>query len=349
MRKYVELASTTIMVMLLAPACSQGPGLGEDDLAPAAVVSEVPRTFQGVQPQGVQPQGVDMKGYLLQSFTGGSGPITSVTLHKTIFTGIDKYGATVSGSAFINTSMAAVRQDGSKFSMRIDDIQPTSDPDINLYLLAYHDGTHWQNPCGTIDGAPVWAFPLAGRWDYSSGTPTGGDFVNDPSMFTFSCTTGILAKCAVIGYKPWASFQECNGDACQVLPGRAFHQACTRMYRGDYCGNGTPHTTDGTMINVFDNVGVQYDESTTMTLEAEWTPEGAKCVKHLRWTSGGQAIINAAQADIDANCPGIDDYPATSICGTPGSSFTTAGGYATPLAQRSLIRNESSDPPSGGN
>jgi hypothetical protein len=304
---------------------------------------------QGVEGQGVEGQGTNLRGHLLQSFANASGPITSVTLNGTVFNGIASSGATLSGAAFIGATMTAVRRDASTFTMRIDDIQPTADPDIYLYQLSYHDGSQWRNPCGTNSGVPVLALPLTGRWDYSVGTPTGGDFIHDPSMFTFGCTTAVLAKCALVGYKPWASFQECNGSDCHVIPGRAYHQACTRMYRADYCANGRAHTVNGTLINIYDNVGVQFDESTTMTLEAEWTPEGAKCVKHLRWTSGGQAIINAAQADIDANCPGIDDYPATSLCGAPGSTFTTAAGYATPLAQRSLIRNESSDPPSGGN
>jgi hypothetical protein len=243
--------------------------------------------------------------------------------------------------------MTAVRQNGTALTMRIDDIQPTADPEINLYQLSYYDGSQWKNPCGASNGSPVLALPLAGRWDYSAGTPTGGDFIADPAMFTFSCRTGVLAKCALIGYKPWASFQECDGSSCHVLPGRAYHQACTRMYRADYCGNGRPHTTNGTLINIYDNVGVQFDESTAMTLEAEWTPDGAKCVKHLRWTTGGQAVMDAAQADIDANCTDIDSYNARSACGTPGSTFTTAGGYTTPVAQRSLIRNESNEPPPG--
>jgi hypothetical protein len=82
-----------------------------------------------------------------------------------------------------------------------------------------------------------------------------------------------------------------------------------------------------------------------MPLEAEWTPEGAKCVKHLRWTSGGQAVIDAAQADINANCSEIDDWGAKSICGTQYSTFTTTWGFSTPLAERALLRNDSEPPP----
>jgi hypothetical protein len=360
MNKHSELAFTAIAVVLLAPACSPEPG-GEGH-EPTLTISDVPRSFQGFDPQGFDPQGfdpqgfdpqgfdpqgTDIQGFVLQSFANQSGSFTDVVLNKTEFSGFNSSGAAISGAAFIGSMVTGTRQNGSPVTLRIDNIQPTADPEVNYYTLSYDNGSGWINPCGTRDGVPVRAIPLTGQWDYNPGTPTGGDHIPDSSTFTFSCTTGVLAKCMLAGYKPWATFQECKGGFCQSLPGRAFHQACTRMYRADYCGRGTPNTVNGTMINLYDGVGVQYDASPTLPLEAEWTPEGAKCVKHLRWTSGGQAIVDAAKSDIRTNCPEVRSPQALASCGSNSSTFTTTSGYSTHINGRVLLRNESEAPPSG--
>jgi hypothetical protein len=79
-----------------------------------------------------------------------------------------------------------------------------------------------------------------------------------------------------MGYRPWA------WRAGRSLDGH--HQACVRMVRADLCGDGTPHTTDGRAINVYDALGVQEraDDgllvATEWAFEAEWTPQGARCI-----------------------------------------------------------------------
>lgn len=62
-----------------------------------------------------------------------------------------------------------------------------------------------------------------------------------------------------------------------------YYQACVRMMRADYCGDGVGHTRNGTPIDLFDRIGVQRDEPAEgMTLEAAWGPEGAVCISHTR-------------------------------------------------------------------
>jgi len=48
------------------------------------------------------------------------------------------------------------------------------------------------------------------------------------------------------GYKPW---KVVNGQSLW-----AYHQACTRMMRADYCGDGRPHTREGTPIYIDDRL-----------------------------------------------------------------------------------------------
>ena len=66
------------------------------------------------------------------------------------------------------------------------------------------------------------------------------------------------------------------------------HQACTRMARADYCGDGVPHTLNNTPIDVYDRL-VPYIQTLASVgnkewkVEAEWGPNGALCLgKELR-------------------------------------------------------------------
>jgi len=109
--------------------------------------------------------------------------------------------------------------------------------------------------------------------------------------FTLTCTSGAEGKCVRFGYKPWA-----NGpDGTPLL---AYWQACIRMVRADYCGDGEPHTRDGTLIDLYDKLGVQKDEPAEgMEFEAAWAPHGAVCVRRVR-------LSEAYALDrLRANCP----------------------------------------------
>ncbi len=70
------------------------------------------------------------------------------------------------------------------------------------------------------------------------------------------------------------------------------------MVRADYCGTGIPHTRNGTLIDMFDHIGIQKKEGIEgMVLEAVWGPEGAVCVHHTRWSD----LTTLDQ--LVANCP----------------------------------------------
>jgi hypothetical protein len=53
------------------------------------------------------------------------------------------------------------------------------------------------------------------------------------------------------------------------------------MLRADYCGDGVPHTVNGTQINIYDNAGVQADTE-SWVIDGEWTPDGALCFNNYR-------------------------------------------------------------------
>jgi hypothetical protein len=96
------------------------------------------------------------------------------------------------------------------------------------------------------------------------------------------------------GYPPWAS-----ADGVSL---RDAYNACIRMVRADYCGNGTPTTKDGQFIDIYDDHGIQkHDNKPTMDFEAGWTPNGAACARHVRVKE------NVSLESLVAACPRLKD------------------------------------------
>jgi ADYC domain len=145
------------------------------------------------------------------------------------------------------------------------------DQETYLYTVLYLDpvAQEWKNYCQPDRQNVAKAIPLEGHWDR-----TGAHIESE--QITFACTHGVLAKCVRLGYKPWKTVQG------QSL--RDFHQACTRMMRADYCGNGQSHTQDGTAVDIYDRARIQTrTPKSGMVFEAAWSPKGAVLVDRPRW------------------------------------------------------------------
>src|SRR5918997_66498 len=103
--------------------------------------------------------------------------------------------------------------------------------------------------------------------------------------------SGAQGKCVRFGYKPWKKIAD-----GRLL--RDHHRACIHMVRGDYCGDGTATTRDGTAIDIFDRLGIQRSDGTAgMSFEAGWSAAGAVCVAHV------QISENASLDGIRQSCP----------------------------------------------
>jgi len=148
----------------------------------------------------------------------------------------------------------------------------------------------WENPCIATHRVPApRALAVQGIWD---GSGARSDLAG---KFTFACENGAIAKCIGWGYKPWA-----HKDGRSV---RELHQACTRMARADYCGNGRSHTREDSPIDMYDGLAMQARTRETTSawdpargsFEAAWTPEGAACLARTR---DGRALET-----ILAECP----------------------------------------------
>lgn len=164
---------------------------------------------------------------------------------------------------------------GHKRRIRIDSVEhDPRDPrgEVMLYGLSREDPAAggWSNLCQPDPDGRRLGFPLAGAF-----TPDGR-YLAAPERLLITCTGGAEGKCVRFGYKPW-------GKAADGRSLEPYYQACVRLVRADYGGDGIGHTRNGTPIDIFDAIGIQRDEpGPGMTLEAAFGPDGAVCVRHTR-------------------------------------------------------------------
>ena len=182
---------------------------------------------------------------------------------------------------------------GQMVRVRIDGVE--RDPDakngevwLHTFSAELADGT-WQNVCDPGPDGRRQGFPVAGR-----PRPDGMLEPADPGVFELACTSGALGKCVRFGYRPWA-FK----DGLEL---REVYNACIRMVRADYCGNGTATTKDGQAIDMYDDLAIQKPENDpAMDFEAGWTEQGAACVRHVRVKE------NVTLDSLVAACPRLKD------------------------------------------
>ncbi|MBW4434899.1 MAG: hypothetical protein KME28_25095 [Pelatocladus maniniholoensis HA4357-MV3] len=182
---------------------------------------------------------------------------------------------TLKGKDLKGAQFDAVDEQGRKLNFQIKDVElDPQDPEKETYLYTvfYLDrsDSKWKNLCTPDAKNVAKAIPLSGFWDKT------GAYIESTNLVTFGCTSGVTAKCVRWGYKPWKNVK---GKSL-----RDFHQACTRMARADYCGNGKPHTREGTLIYIYDVLDIQNKGSEKgMVFEAAWGPDGASCINRPRW------------------------------------------------------------------
>jgi hypothetical protein len=154
-------------------------------------------------------------------------------------------------------------------------VRDPGDPDheILLYHLLAIDAADGKKGelCGPDARGERWAFPVQGQWDAE------GRHISD-SGYTLTCSDGAQGKCVRFGYKPWKTMA--NGTRLD-----AYHQACVRLVRADYCG-GHGTTRDGMLIDIYDRIGIlgpdPKSDAAGIRFEAAWNTIGAVCVAHTR-------------------------------------------------------------------
>lgn len=176
------------------------------------------------------------------------------------------------------TILALGDRTGARRLVRIDAVE--HDPkdqsgEVVLYQLSEQEPAsgEWRNLCQPDPEGRRLGFPLAGSFTQDGRyLPPSGEA--ERSRLLITCTGGAEGKCVRLGYKPWGS----TPDGSSLAP---YYQACVRLIRADYCGDGQGHTRNGTAIDIFDKIGIVADGKVPeMTFEAAWAPAGGLCATY---------------------------------------------------------------------
>ncbi|WAS97832.1 ADYC domain-containing protein [Nannocystis punicea] len=237
--------------------------------------------MNGQQFNGMRMNGINLNGMRMNNWSLNGINLNGINLNGSSFSAtqiVDGSPVQVSGDDLVG-SLLTLEGAGETYVLRFDDIYlDPADPDgdVWFYDISVQDVAEstWSSLCYDHNGQPTQAIAIGNWWD-----GTTGDRVDDAGVVTFACRDAVLAKCVEWGYRPWATVAGVSlAD---------HHQACTRLARADYCGDGTPHTFTGTPIDVFDALSPAIQSPVTLTLqnwgiEAEWGPDGAVCVGEQR-------------------------------------------------------------------
>jgi hypothetical protein len=309
------------MVWLLALAGTVGCGAEplEASASSRAVTQDNGRNLNGRNLNGRNLNGRNLNGRNLNGASLNGAALAGVTLAAMWLDGselraVEASGRERQGRQLAGAILTGLVDDGSTIALRLDAAARFSEPeqhDVWRYAVSYQTDAGWSPLCGAAaDGTPVDAIALEGLWDYGTGAPGGGGHLDDPDAFTFACRGFALAKCVEMGYQPWEQVKACKGKSCGTVSLAGHHQACTRMLRADYCGDGSSFTIDGTTINVYDGVGLQKDAA-AWVFEAEWTAAGAACLSHERLAAA--ALPSCAPALAAADCGNLAHFSSGTL------------------------------------
>ena len=311
-------------------------------LAGVAQAGDSPRRVPPCQPQAseriIWPQGTSLWGTGREDVKQEmSSVLVSLELGSLKLAGTETPPVSLEGGrlsagglqpqALVGAVLKGTSSAGKSVEVAICEAEPSAeDEKLVRYRIDLWDerSASWVNPCvATSQSAHPRAFAVPGVWDAS------GARKDVQGRFTFACEGGAIAKCINWGYKPWG-----------LKDGKSFtelHQACTRMARADYCGNGHSHTVENTLIDMYDSFGVL--ERTTQasarwapekaSFESSWTPEGAQCLSRMRHGEKVESIL--------AECPGRFE-PVTEDLGQGDHCTYRRKGLKS---QEALLRNHS--------
>ena len=338
---------------LLAWLCLQLPVLAHAEPArPAGVAAPVPEAeryarrcqsqtrHRTVKPQGTMLWGTRRDWDTEKRTVESSSVLVSVSLTPLLLAESQGKALALEGGhlvapstakGVVGTVLQGTASDGKPVEVAICGAEPSAeDPGMVWYRIEAWNAVaqEWENPCVAQARVPdPRALAVGGVWDES------GAHQPAPGRFTFACENGAITKCVGWGYKPWAS-----RDGQSLAP---LHQACTRMARADYCGNGRSHTHEDTPLDIYDRLGVltRTTESSAAwelsraSFEAAWAADGATCLARTR---DGRAMETILQ-----ECPGRFQTGAALELGE-GDRCTVSRKDVNPGAV--LLRNQSYGP-----
>ncbi|HEY5927205.1 MAG TPA: ADYC domain-containing protein [Kofleriaceae bacterium] len=261
----------------------------------ASQTSQHSEINNGISLNGISLNGISLNGISLNGISLNGISLNGISLNGISLNGISLNGISLNGTSLaevVGSTWTAGLSNGGEVALRIDSAtQGTgSNSDVGMYGISIAGDNGWQPLCGLDGGAPILAIAVPGTWNLATATYSGSS-----TQQTFACRGKTVAKCVEMGYKPWSGHAD-------------YLAACTRLLRGDYCGDGHAYTVDGTTLNIYDNLGLQADTESWLS-EGEWTPNGARCV-----SSEGAPRYLLTPGNVPS-CVSAGTVPTTSNCG----------------------------------
>lgn len=189
-------------------------------------------------------------------------------------------GRVLDSTALVGATLTVAGAGGAT-KIRIDAVEPdpgsptgASKPSDAVLLHSFSvqapDGG-WKNLCEAGPDGRRQGFPIPGR---ARGDATIGPA--ESGVFELTCTGGAQGKCVRFGYRPW----EARSDGTSAWE---LYNACVRLVRADYSGDGKGTTRNGQPIDIYDVAGIQEPgNDPAHEFEAGFSSEGAVCVRHVR-------------------------------------------------------------------
>ena len=159
------------------------------------------------------------------------------------------------------------------------DVAPADAIWLHSFAVEAPDGS-WEPLCDSGPDGRRQSVPVMGRFSSTDGRFGAGG----PGSFELACSAGAMGKCIRFGYHPWQTRDLVSHHDGAAAPAYLdLYNACIRMVRADYGGDGTGTTKNGMLIDLYDDHGIQApDDDHRMEFEAGWTQHGAVCVNHPR-------------------------------------------------------------------
>lgn len=274
--------------IVIVPLCTIGLGLLAIGFTPPSAADSASSDSGMSNPQGTTLQAMPegLEGFYVETANGWS------------MRGVELGGVAIIDEALVATGLHGKRVDdltGATFSatlasdsvvaMRIVRAVPRRNPwhgppphpKARDYIIEYSSKGQWKPLCPADTHA---ATPVIGSFGHGPDGRLNGAYDPTPTRLMFSCRTGVAAKCLNWGYSP------------HDPKGARYFQACTRMARADYCGNGHSRTIDGTLIDYVDlghPLPASLHPPPGYVPEAVWGPGGADapsaamCLSRERW------------------------------------------------------------------
>ncbi len=222
-----------------------------------------------------------------------AGELRSIEVDGTDFKAIFSDGRVLHSVDLVG-AVLTISTGAGMMRLRIDSVErdrEVAQPPVWLHSFSTEaaDGS-WQPLCDPGPDGRRQGFPLTGQ-----ARSDGAMEPSEPRVFEIVCTSGARGKCVRFGYLPWLSAEM-----------RDIYDACVRMVRADYCGDGEGTTRDGVPIDLYDDRGIQKpDSDPAQEFEAGWTAAGAVCVHHVRVKE------NISLEGLAVSCPRLHDRLGT--------------------------------------